>query len=352
MDSRANIVAVASGVLLVASVAVLGFFGIQGSLLGDNDYEIDGEQCSTTGSDSFECPIWNGPHGDYQEQTGATISEEEAWELDENGANRLLREYGVLQDDRDGAGAEFNSENWIGFCEYTVSFEDDDERFHEVRIEGELVDADAGLACELNSPSTQEVELTNCDADSLRDEFIRRRGGEEEACRADLSNVHAEYGSVEYILRSDADGDGVFDRNDECPQVAGELENGCPNTVPTVSVSVPGTVEDESEFAATAEASDVEAQNLSYTWSNGDTGAEATYSFPVSGVNRTVSVEVSDGIDFVSKEATVRVIDNLDSGSTGPDEDGSSGTTEPADGSDEEPGGLLDFLIRLLTFSG
>jgi hypothetical protein len=208
-------------------------------------------------------------------------------------------------------------------CEYTVGYEEDYERFHEVRIGGELVNGGAGLACELNSPSTQDVKLTNCDADGLSDDFIRSRGGEEEACRADIKqNVVTEYGSVEYILRSDADGDGVFDRDDECPESAGELDSGCPNTPPSVSLDAPEVVEDEEEFEVSVQATDVEGHDLSYEWSNGDTGRTANYSFARSGQNVSVSVSVSDGFGTVSESATVEVLDSISDGDSSGSETG------------------------------
>jgi len=322
--------------LFFGALAVLGavLAGSQSGLLsfgGGVDYDIDGDACERTGSDSFECPTQNRPRGDLDAVSSELIGEAETSELDENGASGLLRGENILVSDRDGAGVEFNGDAYAGKCTVTAGFEANDEVIV-VEVPGELTDS-APLGCRTDSVSAESVELAECDYppfDGL---------SQEEACREALDFSYGEYINVEYELRDDSDGDGVFDRNDQCPNEAGQLENGCANTPPTVSIDAPDRVEDEAEFTVTASATDPDGQGLSYEWSNGETGRSATYSFARSGVDRELSVTVSDGLGSVSESATVEVVD----GSTSPPE-GSDGR----DG-DSNQGVLVSVLLDLLS---
>jgi len=323
-------------VLFFGALAVLGVVlaGSQSGLLsfgGGVDYDIDGDACERTGSDSFECPTQSRPSGELDAVSSELIGEEETSELDENGASGLLRGENILVSDRDGAGVEFNGDAYAGKCTVTVGFEANDEVIV-VEVPGDLTDS-APLGCRTESVSAESVELAECDYPPFNGL------SQDEACREALGFSYGEYISVEYELRADSDGDGVFDRNDECPNEAGRLENGCANTPPTVSVDAPEAFEDEEEFTVSASASDPDGQELSYSWSNGETGRSATYQFARSGVERELSVTVSDGLDSVTESATVEVVDD-----SMPSDDGS----DERDG-DSNQGGLVSVLLELLS---
>jgi phage baseplate assembly protein gpV len=62
------------------------------------------------------------------------------------------------------------------------------------------------------------------------------------------------------------------------------------------------------ELTAVVDASDPDGDQLSYEWSNGDTGSEASFNFESTGL-KTVSVTVSDGDKSVSKSGSVSVVE-------------------------------------------
>ncbi|MFB6209564.1 MAG: hypothetical protein ABEJ56_05535 [Candidatus Nanohaloarchaea archaeon] len=284
----------------VAAVALAALFGSgMLSFASNPGFDINGQSCSGSG-DSFACSF-NGVNEQFSDFTGATIGEAELFELDENGARGLLSERNIIVQDQDGNGVAFNGSNWQGSCLATVGFEDDDRVRVEVQIPGKLVSSSA-LGCSLDSVDRSEVRVTMCNPEPSV-----------ESCRSYLGSADSEYSRVSYSLRNDRDGDGVFDRSDECPGTAGRLESGCRNSKPVITVfDVPSRVEDEEVFNVSVRArdEDLEQQDLSYSWSNGETGRTASYSFVVGGVSRNVSVSVSDGLDSVSRSKSVRVVDS------------------------------------------
>jgi len=107
-------------------------------------------------------------------------------------------------------------------------------------------------------------------------------------------------------IQYDSDQDGIDDSNDDCPEIEGvQAKNGCPNE-PSEIVSVDGsqnvTVGESVEFSVSVNNPDGDSQSIS--WSNGDTGTTATYSFDSQG-SKTVSVTVKDG--FTESTETVNV---------------------------------------------
>lgn len=86
------------------------------------------------------------------------------------------------------------------------------------------------------------------------------------------------------------------------------------NTAPVINrvVAPESTVVGES-FTVIAEAEDADGDELSYEWSNGDTGDTASYVFTSTG-EKSLSVSVSDGVDSVSQSVTVDVVEEGDTG--------------------------------------
>lgn len=106
----------------------------------------------------------------------------------------------------------------------------------------------------------------------------------------------------------DTDGDGIQDSNDACPGTAGEKDNGCPNTPPgNIQIFAPDEIQQGTSFSASAQADDPDNQQLSYNWNVGS-GQSITHTFSSTG-NKTLEVTVSDGIDSTTKEAYVNVTD-------------------------------------------
>jgi hypothetical protein len=106
----------------------------------------------------------------------------------------------------------------------------------------------------------------------------------------------------------DSDSDGVADSNDDCPETPGMPEkDGCPNEEPEI-VSLDGernvTLNNEIEYSVDYRNPDND--DISVSWSNGESGDSATYSWNSTGL-KTVSVSVDDGFTTVSEEVRVQV---------------------------------------------
>lgn len=85
------------------------------------------------------------------------------------------------------------------------------------------------------------------------------------------------------------------------------------NVVPVIdSLSVPESVESGETFTTSVSASDENNDDLSYSWSNGDSGVNASYRFLESGTYN-VSVTVSDGEVSVSDSRMVQVVESSES---------------------------------------
>lgn len=121
----------------------------------------------------------------------------------------------------------------------------------------------------------------------------------------------------------DSDGDDIKDGDDDCPQQPGITElNGCPNTEPQAGeIQVRDTALVNETIAAQISATDADGHSLSYSWSNGDSGSETSFTFKTTG-SKTVTVEVTDGYTTVTGSATVDVVPN------------ESGSADPGDGNE------------------
>jgi len=109
-------------------------------------------------------------------------------------------------------------------------------------------------------------------------------------------------------IQYDSDQDGIKDSNDDCPETSGiEAKNGCLNQASEI-VSLDGSSEvavgQTVEYTVSVENPDGDSQTIS--WSNGDTGKSAEYTFENPG-SRTVSVTVDDGYDEQSESIAVQV---------------------------------------------
>lgn len=106
----------------------------------------------------------------------------------------------------------------------------------------------------------------------------------------------------------DSDFDGLNNENDECPQEAGlEKKDGCPNKPSTVeTVSGPDNVTVKQNAVYTIQVNNPDGDPTNISWSNGETGQSATYSWNSVG-SKTVSVTVNDGFDQRSQKIEVQV---------------------------------------------
>ena len=121
----------------------------------------------------------------------------------------------------------------------------------------------------------------------------------------------------------DSDKDGKLDENDECPDEAGSRDSGCPNSVPEItSFEVPENMTSGESYTVSAQAEDGDGDQLTYSWSNGQTGSSTT--FTASGNKTMVSVNVSDSFDSVEKSVTVPVLEGNS------DETGEGSTNDPS----------------------
>jgi len=154
---------------------------------------------------------------------------------------------------------------------------------------------DSGIACSVNLADFMDQGM------ELDGEFRSWSG--RGPVIAGESGVH---GDVRVNFQVNQDGDDLIDAVDSCPTVPGIPEkDGCPNNAPVVeSVSGPRNVTVGESVNYTAEAFDQDEDNLDISWSNGETGKTATYSFNSSG-EKTVSVTVDDGFSQSSKRIQV-----------------------------------------------
>jgi hypothetical protein len=106
----------------------------------------------------------------------------------------------------------------------------------------------------------------------------------------------------------DSDLDGERDSEDACPQEPGIPEKGgCPNEPSTVeSLDGPRNVTVEESATYSVQVSNPDGDETSISWSNGETGESATYSWNSTGT-KTVSVTVDDGFDERTEEVSVQV---------------------------------------------
>jgi len=106
----------------------------------------------------------------------------------------------------------------------------------------------------------------------------------------------------------DSDGDGIADTPDECPEEPGlEEKNGCPNQASKID-SINGernvTVGENVEYSV--DINNPDGDSTSVSWSNGETGESASYSWNSTGA-KTVSVTIDDGYEQRSGELNVQV---------------------------------------------
>lgn len=215
-------------------------------------------------------------------------------------------------------------------------------------IDGQTVSTDSMYTTSFDEAGTVNIDLEVSDY-SFRDDYLGER-------RWDTAETTVE-------VLADSDGDGIPDENDDCPNEAGsetydgcpdpdpdgdnvprweddcpdeaglESLDGCPNTAPEINdVGLSSsTVEVGETLTVSVSASEQDGQDLRYTVEAGGQTVnkeEAAFQFDSSG-SKTVSVEVTDGIETVSETKQVTVEKVQESEPDNPD-DGNQ-TEEPDD---------------------
>ncbi len=114
------------------------------------------------------------------------------------------------------------------------------------------------------------------------------------------------HASIAVDFEVDKDGDGVI--QDQCPNTPGlKSKNGCPNEEVVVdSIEGPRNITVGKSVNYTVNLVNPDNDDLSISWSNGESGRYAIYRFNSTG-ERTVTVSVSDGFTSVSESVQVNV---------------------------------------------
>ena len=116
--------------------------------------------------------------------------------------------------------------------------------------------------------------------------------------RLSFNGDDSEEGTIEFFnirYRFDADGDGIIDERDNCPNEAGvERFRGCPDNPPVIRGStIPEVAEVGEVIRPQVDAVDPERRGVTVEWSNGGEGSVGEYVFYESGVYN-ISVDVTD----------------------------------------------------------
>lgn len=212
------VAALAIGLVSVATALGTGLLSFTGGV----DHDIDDDSCQVTGQHTFECGGELGAVVDTPREVGQVTSgiygdENIGTALDEypDPVLSFLKSRDVVFED---STLRIDSEKWTGRCTVTAPFVSDSGERHVVEMEGELVGG-SSFECR-TSESPESVDFAVCPGSEVecRDEITGRYG---------LDEFTGGF-SVEYELRQDSDGDGVLDRNDDCPEESGERADGCP----------------------------------------------------------------------------------------------------------------------------
>lgn len=132
----------------------------------------------------------------------------------------------------------------------------------------------------------------------------------------DVVDVSASFDGSLYVsgwqgANVDCDNDNKIERIEDCSgfPVTASKDIGDIRMQPPVNVQEitgPRTVSPNQEVTYSVNVSNIEAVSPELTWSNGETGQSATYSWNSTG-NKTVAVTVDDGISERTEEITVKV---------------------------------------------
>ena len=156
--------------------------------------------------------------------------------------------------------------------------------------------SDSGLSCDVNLSEFMNQGM------ELNGEFQSWSG------RGPVIEEVGANGDIQVDFEVNSDSDSLIDGVDACPYQAGTPEkNGCPNTAPVVnSVSGPGNVTVGEAVNYSVEVDDPDGDGVEVSWSNGETGRVASYSWSKPG-EKSVTVSVDDGFEESSSTVDVRV---------------------------------------------